>query len=339
MSNDARRNSALNAAANLKIHYARLEDINKFAPEIINHLRRGGTRNGAERNVAEIQQMLDKIPPSQKAGETIESAVSKVKEYLSDKDTSHIKSHNKGGSSHPNNIKWENRSLNRARGDRNMTSSEQIKLDIKTQFDNLAGAFKSGIQAAPKGAVIGAITTAPFSMLRNGLRVSRGEISAQEAFRETFQEVGMGAGVGAATAITVTTITTACPPIGVALMMISPGLLAIGGVGMIQEFFKILEDHKQQVKDYYESMTEQELEYLRQIEAELVYEHEKARSILDRQQEITETIINRPRDSGLQGALERYIDSKQIYQSLQKPSNSTQALKPFQSNSLPPITE
>jgi hypothetical protein len=47
----------------------------------------------------------------------------------------------------------------------------------------------------------------------------------------------------------------------------------MGGVRMIQQFFKILEDHQQQVKAYYDSMTEQELDYLSQIEAELIYEH------------------------------------------------------------------
>ncbi|WP_190910460.1 hypothetical protein [Nostoc sp. FACHB-892] len=59
-----------------------------------------------------------------------------------------------------------------------MTSQEQIRLDAKWHFDNLTGAVK----AVPLGAAIGIATTVLFSLLTNGLRVVRGEISAQEAF-------------------------------------------------------------------------------------------------------------------------------------------------------------
>ena len=281
MSIDSQRKSAFNTAANSKVHHAQLKDIRQFTPEKINHLRRGGIRQGAGQNTAEIQQMLDKIPPSQRAGIDGKSAAHKVKEYLSDKDASHIKSHNQGGSHYSDNIKWENKSINRARGNRNMTRQEQIKLDVQAQFDNLAGAVKAGIQAAPKGAVIGVVTTAPFSMLRNGLRVVRGEISAQEATVETAKETGIGAGVGAVTALTVTTVATACPPIAIALTTVSPFLLGAVGANMIHQFFKILDDHKQQVKAYYESMTEEELQYLSQLEVESIYEHEKTISVLE----------------------------------------------------------
>jgi hypothetical protein len=339
MSNDSQRNSAFNAAANSEVYHARLEDIAQFTPEKIRHLRRGGIREGAGRTEAQTLQMLDKVPPSQRAGINGQSAAHKVKEYLSDKDASHIKSHNKGGSVHPDNIKWENKSVNRARGDRNMTRQEQRNLNATAQFENLTGAIKAGFQAAPKGAAIGAITTAPFSMLRNGLRVVRGEISAQEAAIEAAKETGIGAGVGAVTAFTVTTLATACPPIAIALAAISPALWVAGGAGLAYEFFKILDDHKQQVKAYYESMTEQELQYLSQVEAELIYEHEKTMSVLDEEQQLTDVIVNRPRESGVQGALQRYIESQQIYQSLKNESTQSKSLKPSGQNLLPPISE
>lgn len=179
----------------------------------------------------------------------------------------------------------------------------------------------------------------PFSALRNGLRVVRGEISAKEAAIETTKETGIGAGVGAATALTVTTVATACPPIAIALTAASPYLLGAVGANMIHEFFKILENHKQQVKTYYESMTDQELQYLSQVEAELVYEHEKTMSFLDEQQKLTEIIVNRPRESGVQGALQRYMESQQIYQSLQNASNQSKSLNPSPQNLLHPITE
>ena len=45
----------------------------------------------------------------------------------------------------------------------------------------------------------------------------------------------------------------------IALGAISPALLVAGGAGLAYEFFRILEEHKQEVRAYYESMTEQEL--------------------------------------------------------------------------------
>ena len=80
MSNDSQRNSAFNAAANSKVYHARLDDIAQFTPEKINHLSRGGIRQGASRTTAEMQQMLDKVPPSQRAGIDGQSAAYKVKE-------------------------------------------------------------------------------------------------------------------------------------------------------------------------------------------------------------------------------------------------------------------
>ena len=333
--------SAFIAAAQAKIYHAQLKDISQFTPNVINHLGRGGIRQGASRSASEMQQLLNKIPPSKRAGFNRQSAASKVKEYLSDKDASHIKSHNQGGSDHPDNIKWEHKSTNRARGDRNMTNQEQGSLNVRGQFENVKGAIKSGFQAVPKGATIGAITTLPFSALRNGLRVVRGEISTQDAVAKTVKETGIGAGFGAATAFSVTTVATACPPIAIALAAISPALLAAGGAGLTYEFFKILDDHKKEVKAYYDSMTEKELQYLAQVESELIYEHEKTMSILEEQKQLTELIVNRPRDSGVEGALKRYMESRKIYQALNKELIQAKSINTSEQNQnlIPPITE
>lgn len=311
---DTSRNAATNAAANVKVHHARLDDIKTFTPEKVNHLQRGGIREGAGRDVGEMQQMLDKIPPSQRAGQDGQSAAQQVKDYLADKDASHIEPHSHGGSSHPDNIKWEPKSANRARGNQTMTQQEQLGLDLKAQFDNLAGAAKAGIGAMPKGAAIGAATTIPFALLRNGLRVVRGEISAQEAAIATAKDTAIGGGVGAVTAFSVTAVAVACPPIAIALTAISPALLVVGGAGMVQQFFSILGSHKQQVQDYYNSMTQQQLDYLQHTESELIYEHEKALANIERSREFTHEIVNRPRETGVEGALKRYLESTQMLQ-------------------------
>lgn len=317
MSDESQRNSASNAAANAKVYHVQLSDIRQYTPEKLGHLQRGGIRTGVGRTKAQTQQMLDKIPPSQGADVDGQSAAAKVKEYLTDKDASHITPHSKGGSSHPDNIKWENKAANRARGDQSMTRQQQMRLDVKAQIDNLTGALKAGIEAAPKGAAIGAVTTAPFSMLRNALRVVRGEISAQDAALETVKETAIGGGVGAATALTLTTVAAACPPVAVALTAVSPVLLVAGGAGMVYEFFKILDDHKQQVKVYYESLTQQELKYLQEVENELVYEHTKNLDFLEETQALNDEITNRPREAGVKGSLKRYLESAAIAKSLE----------------------
>lgn len=96
----------------------RISNAQKLEPAIVIHC--GSIRHGAGRTSAEMQQMLNKVPASERAGVDGQSAAHKVKEYLFDKDTSHIKSHNRGGSGHSDDIKWEDKSINRARGDRTL---------------------------------------------------------------------------------------------------------------------------------------------------------------------------------------------------------------------------
>lgn len=316
MSEDSNRNSGFNAAANSRVHHVTLEDISQFTPEKVNHIYRGGIRQGAGRTDVQAQQMVDKIPASQRAGVDRQSAAARTKEYLSNKDASHINPHSKGGSAHPDNMKWENRATNRARGDKPMTPKEQRTIDAKANFDNLSGAVQRGMEAGLKGAVIGAVTALPFSLLRNALRVSRGEITNQEAAMETGKETLMGGAVGGVTAFTVTAVASAFPPIAIALTAVSPALLVAGGAGMVYEFFKILEDHKQQVRDYYNSLTEQQLSYLQQVEDEMIYEHKKNLRFLDEQRVLSEEIVNRPRRAGIEGAFERLQQSIAIAESM-----------------------
>lgn len=85
---------------------------------------------------------------------------------------------------------------------------------------------------------------------------------------------------------------------------------------MVYEFFKILGDHKQQVKDYYESLTEQELKYLQQVESELVHEHERNLAFLANSKEFSDKLTHRPYATDLEGALSRYTESLSIIKSL-----------------------
>ena len=316
MSEESKRNSVFNTVSNSKVHHAKLDDIKQYTPQKMRHLQRGGIRSGAGRTETQTQQMLEKIPPSQRVGTDGQSAAIKAKTYLNDKDASHIKPHSQGGSTHPDNIKWENKTANRTRGNKLMTDKEQRQLDIKLKTDNLKGGLQAGFQAAPKGALIGAVTTAPFPMLANGLRVARGKMTAKEALKETIKETSVGAGVGASTAFMVTSVAAACPPIATALIAVSPALLLSGGIGMIYEFFKILDEHQVQVKEYYESLSQQDLDYLEKIEDELLYEHSKNLEYFRENQALNDEIKNRPIEPGVEGALKRYLESSAIAESL-----------------------
>ncbi|MDB9324078.1 hypothetical protein PN483_03935 [Nodularia spumigena CS-591/04] len=334
MSEDSQGNSAVNAAATTNIHHANLQDLPLSTAR---RLYKGGIRPGeVPRTRIEAQQMLEKIPPSQRAGIDSKSAASNAEKYLSDKHASHIEPHSKGGSNDPSNIKWENGKDNIARSGKPMTKQEQMRLNAKYHFDNLTGAVKAGLQAAPVGAAVGAVTTVPFSLLTNALRVVRGEISAQEATTATLKDTAMGGVAGGATAFTTATLAAAFPPIGILLTTAAP-FLAVGGVGLMAvEFFKILEDHKQAVKTYYQSLTQQELARLQEIENELIYEHQKNLAFLEEAAAINQEITNRPIAPGIEGAMQRLRESVAIAQSLGLTSADSNLLPDSQLPSLPP---
>jgi hypothetical protein len=332
MSDDSHSNSAVNAAATTKIHHTNLQDLPSA-----NRLYRGGIRpDEPSRTSVQAQEMLEKIPPSQRAGIDGKSAASNTEKYLDGKHASHIEPHSKGGSNNPNNIKWENAKDNIARGDKTMTWQEKMRLDAKWQFDNLRGAVKAGVQAAPLGAAVGAVTAAPFSLLTNAMRVVRGEISAQEATTATLKDTVMGGAVGGATAFATTTVAAAFPPIAIALTTVAPALAVVGAAGMVYEFFKILDDHKQTVRSYYQSLTQQELEHLQAIEKELIYEHQKNLEFLTETETINQEITNRPIAPGVEGAMQRLRESVAIAQSLGLTSADSKLLPHCQRPSLPP---
>ncbi len=333
MSEDSQRNSAVNAAATTNIHHAQLQDL---PLSVARRLYKGGIRPGeVPRTRIEAQEMLGKIPPSQRAGIDGKSAASNAEKYLDGKHASHIEPHSKGGSNHPKNIKWEDGKDNIARGGKPMTSQEQMRLNAKYHFDNLTGAVKAGLQAAPVGAAVGAVTTMPLSLLTNALRVVRGEISTEEAATATFKDTAIGGVVGGATAFTTATLAAACPPIAIALTTVAPVLAVVGAGGIIYEFFKILEDHKQAVKTYYESLTQQELERLQAIENELIYEHHKNLEFLAGAKAINQEITNRPIAPGIEGAMQRLHESVTIAQSLGLTSADSKLLPHSQLPSLP----
>jgi hypothetical protein len=92
MSDDLKRNSAFNAAANIKVQHAQLQDLSLSAAR--SRLYKGGIRPGEPiRTRVQAQEMLEKIPPSQRAGIDDKSAASNTEKYLDGKHASHIEPH------------------------------------------------------------------------------------------------------------------------------------------------------------------------------------------------------------------------------------------------------
>jgi len=306
-------NAAVSAAAT-NVHHAHL---NGLPEKTLQRLYRGGIRSGEpSRTTVQAQAMLDKIPPACRAGSNGQTAAANTQDYLTGKHASHIKPHSQGGTNDPRNITWESAQDNIARGNKPMTPQEQMALKTQWHIDNVTGAVKAGIKAAPLGAAIGAATTLPFSLLINALRVVRQEISPATAALETVKDTTIGGAVGGVTAFATTAIAAACPPIAVALTAIAPVLIVAGATTAIYQFFHILENHQQAVRKYYASLTQQELECLQAIENDLIAEHQKNLEFLAQAQAVNAAISHRPLLSGIAGAQQRYQESIAIAKSL-----------------------
>lgn len=177
------------------------------------------------------------------------------------------------------------------------------------------GAFKAArFQATPKGATVGAIRTAPFCILYNGLRVMRGEISTGAACRASLEDLAMDAGVGGVSALTVTTVMTSCPPIAVALTTLSPTLIVVGGAEMVKQFFAILEFHKEKNKEYYDSLTPHDLDFLTKLEANLEAEHQKKLQKIGKSRALRQQLSRLPVKPDVAAALKRHRASVALAQ-------------------------
>ena len=307
---DSDATAATYAAATTSVHHAQISNFDISSP-----FYRGGMRSGV-RSTIEAEQMLHKVPPSYRSGTTPAEATANTQSYLSGKDASHVISHKNGGSGNPQNMTWEAAGANRARGSNNMSFADRSRLGVQWHLDNLQGALQAGLRAAPKGALVGAVTAAPFSMMTHCLRVMRGEISTEVAVWETLKDTTLGAGIGGVSAMGITTIATACPPVAAALAAASPLLLTVGAGAMVYEFFKILEDHKREVRAYYQQLTKADLERLAILEAEWQYQHQKNLNFIQQSRQINAQINDRPVGSSIEDALNRYKESAAIALSL-----------------------
>jgi hypothetical protein len=170
------------------------EELAKEMPKVAGRLQnRAGLRVGdAPRSDADIMQLFEKIPGTSKLG----SSEYNVREFLSDKHGSHIKSRAQGGSNGADNIVWEVGADNLRRGARNMTGGEQVYIRFYNAADSL---FKNSATIAKLGlATTGTaiLTQTLVTAASYALDLYRGDITVKE-FKDRIVEAAVSTGIAA----------------------------------------------------------------------------------------------------------------------------------------------
>lgn len=232
---------AVVGAAQFKI--LQLEDIKNYAPNIARRLQSGGLREG-QRNLEQMQQMFEKIPPAERSGISFEDALKNIDNYLSDKHFSHEKAHINGGSGNADNIYFENVRDNLIRGGKDMTADEIRNLKFQYQVDNVVGAAKNGLKAVPRGAAMAVFYVGVPIILDNVFAVANGEISEDQAFENVGEAIGEAAVYGAVGAFAVYFAAALIPGVAPALLVVAPVANIAAKVFFLKKLFNIIYKNK-----------------------------------------------------------------------------------------------
>jgi hypothetical protein len=193
----------------------------------------------ATRSNVEAAMMFDKVPAP------FRTSIESIKTWLEGKDASHIISRYNGGSDNPINLLWEERISNRLRGSANMPRKEQLAIVTKGYVEGLGASAAAGLQAAPIGAVIAAVTAMPITFLRYSFAVAKGEMTKEEATKNAIQDVAKQGVIGGLSTAVVVPICVLCPPVAAALTFASPVLLSVGIAGMCSQYFDIISENRE----------------------------------------------------------------------------------------------
>lgn len=281
MSKNFQDNAGVLGMASMRGHYATSGNGTQFTLGRINHLKQAGLRERSGSKVTDTQQMFNRDVSSPKYRTEAKAIAQNVKKYLANKEEKQVNPRSQGQYYAPK---------------------------------HGSGMLKAGLKGGQRGAMVGGITTTPFPILHNGLRVMRGEISAREACIISLRESASDAGAGSVSALTVTTVMAACPPIAIALTTISPKLLAAGGSRMVKQFFWILESHKEKTKAYYGTLSQHDLDFLDKLEADLKDEYQKKLQKIEKSRALLDQLSGLPIKPGVAVALKRYRESVALAQ-------------------------
>jgi len=181
-----------------------------------------GTR-GVPRSLDEAKAVWETIPRAIRAAGPETTA-----RYLAGKDWSHVYPYSLGGSNDPRNGIFEDRSLNRARGNATMKPHEFRAAQAVLRSNALQVTLHQTAQGALKGGTISAAVLATVAVLELGLQYQQGEITAEEMYLEFGKTVGAAGVTGAAISGLVTAMALAFPAIIPVVTVISVPLAIVG---------------------------------------------------------------------------------------------------------------
>lgn len=179
--------------------------------------------HGSQRSLSEAQRVWETLPESfRAAGGNLEG-----------KDWSHKKAHVNGGSGNASNGIFEDASLNRARGGRNMTRREIQAAQSALRGDAVMAVLRESGKSAAKGAAIAALIEGTLSTLEFGLRYRKGEITKAQMLDGIVSNTVRAGVTGGAIAGCVSAAVFAVPAIAPAVVVVSIPLAIVGAASTV----------------------------------------------------------------------------------------------------------
>ena len=170
------------------------QDLAQEMPKLANRLQhRAGMRRGdTPRSDGDIMKLFEIIPGTSK----LEASETTIREFLADKQGSHIIPRQKGGSNGGDNILWEIGTDNLRRGARTMTAGEQVYIRWYSAIDsivkNSSTIAKLGITSTGTAILTQTVVTA----VSYTLDLYRGDMTVEE-FRDRILESAITTGITA----------------------------------------------------------------------------------------------------------------------------------------------
>lgn len=186
-------------------------------------IRSAGLRPGETRSWLDAHRMYEKIPEGVRR-----QGIKAIEKYKSEHDWSHHQAYSRGGSNQPHNGSWESRSVNRARGGRNMTAKEKQAVEKTKNKINFESNVKTVVTGAVKAGTLAFAVEGAFSGLENFIAVQRGEKTVEDAVADTIAQSTYAAVSTATITSGVITLSIIFPPLGVALGAATPILKIVG---------------------------------------------------------------------------------------------------------------
>ena len=151
-----------------------------------------------------------------------------VRQFTRGKQASHIRSvaNAPGQARNSSNIIWESAKANTARGSRNMTKLEVVGARTANAAHAAGIVGAEAAKRAGRGALWTAVLELPVSLVENGINVSRGKKTREEALKDTGKDVAT-AGVAGGVAVAGTTVAISLGA-GPALLAAGPVLVPVG---------------------------------------------------------------------------------------------------------------